>query len=350
MLLISDKIIQEQYFDVPSRKWSASALETYNSCGASYYYTHNGIALPTPSEMTLGKLIHSLAQNFWNEKEEPKYKSRDSFKNAAVAQWNFIARLASSRGQPTKWRYQAEPYVLRKDVAKTAEVLYDTLIKRGQPPYVEGYFDFFIKGVRFVGSIDELRKNATIIDHKNYPEDYNPYSLENKEILDNKIQFTLYALAVAANAYLDPEFASDLGIEVNKRWSWEKSLEKINSQINLEMHLTRKGEFVPIKRRRLYQFDELINLAKEFEKRIASSDFPTNRGEHCRYCIALEPCAKDTANDSLRKPTEGGQVSLFKEIASYPEPVSLKPIRCQRKKEGKEGKQLRFPFMKELKG
>ena len=334
---------QNLFFSIPSIKWSSSRLERFLECNLKDYYTYiHPVRLATNADLTLGKFVHSMIEKFWNDKELPKYKTVDTFKNAMKAKWNFMVSQGTSRGQPLKWRTKQEPWIYRNKMLGLTEIIYKRCSEIGQPKYAEYPFDFVLGGVRFIGSIDELRNPRTVIDHKNYGEYFDPKAPEFQEKLDKKLQLTVYSLAVAVNAYLDHKFASSLEIEVNRKLSWEENLESISSKLDIFMHLVRTGEHIPTQRRTINQYKDLFDLVKKIDEQRARNIFTPNRGNHCYNCNAFEQCTYDTEHGLLPVQKEDGQLSLLESIQIYPEPVSL--IKPRNKKEKKKTRQRRLKF------
>ena len=329
--------------------WSASRIERMLQCGLKEYNTHHHdppLKLPTYANLTQGKFLHSLIENFWNEKGEPKYKKVESFEGRIKGNWKMMIKRSTLGGQFIEWKSKEEPWIYLHDTLKIASTVYESCLKRGPPVFAEYYFYFALNGVKLRGSIDELRKNAMIVDHKTYMLSYDPEKPWNKADLDEKIQFTVYALATAASAYLDEDFASKLEIEVDRKLPWKENLEKINSQLNLKMHLLRKGEFVDIKRRSIAQINELFPLIKNLDEQTTKNIFTANRGYQCLHCPAYKPCYNDRENGLLPLPKRNGQVALFRDedIKPFPGPIDLRKSLYKKKRQNKIGRQLRLPF------
>jgi len=298
--------------------WSPSRISLASKCLKAYYYNYiSKEKFPTNGEFAAGVLLHRKMEKFYKEDRTPKYKSPESFANASMAQWQrFNINTGKSRGQPIKWRSENHPYILKHMIGEACKTVYPAYANQQPPIETEFSFEFCFGNRFYRGSIDEIRNNATIRDHKSD-------GFERPQTsLDNDIQFTNYALAISQYLYADKKLRKK--VNISKELKEEiKNKEKIILPIGIEIHYLRTGNIKTTTRNDSHYY-ELTEIIDELEEQIRRRNFKRNLGKHCDFCLFNEACARDTKQSNIVIP-ENPQLQLF--ATSEPKPKNIKQLR-----------------------
>jgi len=290
--------------------WSASRLDKIEICKKAYYYQYlSKEKFPTIGVMAAGILLHKKAEKFYKKDGTPKYKSAESFANAAMATWQrFNINTGTVRGQEIKWKDDTEPYRLKHMIGEVCKTLYEKYSKEKPPIFVEYPFKFHLEDRLYTGFIDEIREDLVIRDHKSgYRKPHE--SEESPDIhLHTNHQFTIYALAVTSIAKQNEKFRKEIGMTDEQLERAKDSY--ILEDIIVEHHHMLTGETFRAHRNHT-NYRELTDAIDRSQKTIDREDFSIRRGNHCRYCLHNEACYRDTFEQELENNKEVKQPSLF---------------------------------------
>ena len=193
--------------------WTASAISSANYCGMRWWLEYvKKVERARLSVYEKGTVLHELIENFWKKraKNAITHENAQAFAEHAQGKWMQRVIMSKKSDSPISWRFENEPWVIKKQINKLAPALYDYLIAEGPPLFSELLFDFKFDGIRYKGRIDEIR----VRDNQPLVRDYksgNPRMGNMRRTYDP--QPTVYCLAVSALAHARKSFAKELGLE-----------------------------------------------------------------------------------------------------------------------------------------
>lgn len=295
---------------------TASKLKDILNCYRSYFYFNlysERNEIPISSEKALGQFFHSKIEKFWimNKKSKlpsPKYKTKDSFANAARGNFTHNVILTEEiKKRKINWRSEQEKWIAREELTSMCLNIYERLAEEGPPILVEQPFEFTLEGITFRGKIDEVRKG----DSKNLIaiRDYKTGRFIPKEPrLERDFQFTIYVLGLGCLAYGRKDFAELLEIDDEIRQKWAGNPIYLDERIRVEYYHVRTNEIITTKRNDAH-YAEFIKRVSKIRRSIMSIigektelypwDFPVNT-DYCKYCDASAIC--DAHEDKKETP------------------------------------------------
>lgn len=273
----------------PEFTWSASRLERYLSCPYSYYlqYVKRPRAkIDSNGPFAIGKFLHRRAEQFYNDNLEPKYKSAESFANAAVGMWKrFEIKTNKSGGQNIRWKSEDEKWILMNEIKDICKTFYEKYANEPPPLITEYNFNFILGNRNFIGTFDEIRKGGVIRDHKS------DRYLPNEKRMKSNLQFTIYALAFSCLSR-NKRFALKHGVPKDIVDSLDSEKYHISNFISefitLEFHHLRTGEILKTNRTNQHFYD-LWTILNNVESQIKQKQFTPNR-KNCGYCLYDDLC------------------------------------------------------------
>lgn len=226
---------------------SASALSTYEDCPLRFKF---GTVLRVPTRpktyFSLGTAVHAVCEGMARQKMEGERVSLDNALSALDSAW-------SSVGYPSRKKEEEDRTEAREMVGTYVaweEANMNTVVD------VERWFEFFIDGVRFVGSIDRVERTPegryVVVDYKT-----GSSNGITKKGLPQNIQLNLYCLAVRETFGELPERATFFFVKERK-----------------ELHYSPTEESVAAFRERL----------SGYILRIRAGEFPARTGYGCTHC------------------------------------------------------------------
>ncbi|MBI2110773.1 PD-(D/E)XK nuclease family protein [Candidatus Woesearchaeota archaeon] len=295
--------------------WSQHKLETILTCGRQFYYTYiERPEISIPSEIAKGQFLHKKLEQFFKD-GSPKYKSKESWSNAAGAQWTQIIKKGSISGRRIAWKDEKEPWILKSNIKNLCLSLYDRLVAEG-PPLLqpEHEFTFELSERRFTGRIDEIRAGKLIRDYKTGKARISQFEA------DHSYQLTFYALAFCTLCYADDKFREKAGVSKRTASQWGGNPIFISDDVMLELDMIDTGQRIRTTRDNT-DYSELCSIIDEAEEkkgRMKEKDlYLPERGSHCKFCLYQKQCEKDTAENVIE--TRPRQIFLFTQYKEKPQ-------------------------------
>ncbi|WP_220681801.1 ATP-dependent helicase [Methanofollis formosanus] len=215
---------------------SASALTTYEDCPLRFKF---GTVLRVPTRpktfFSLGTSLHAVCEQMGRRKMAGETVTLDAALAVLDAVW-------SSAGYPSRTKEE-------EDLARAREMVATYVAWEAANPNevvdVERWFEFFIDGVRFVGSIDRLERTPegryVVVDYKSG----GTTSITKKRLPEN-IQLNLYSLAVREIFGDLPERATFFFVREKKEWSYlptEETVGAFRARVSADIEQIRAGAF-----------------------------------------------------------------------------------------------------------
>ena len=232
------------------RVWSATKIDIANYCLFRHWLRY----IEKESEANLsaflkGKLLHDLAENFWDRLGMPeeikrdkkgkviskkKYSNANEFTKFMHGQyWKRVFQSENS-DDPILWTYEKERRDLVRKLRNITRPMFSALLNEEEPIFSELEFDVVLAGIRFKGRIDYGRKrNGSLVigDFKSG----RPWLDSSK--VDFDPQLTLYNAAVYQKIKDSLQFAQKLGFSKEEWEIMRLDPKHINPNFVLELYM-----------------------------------------------------------------------------------------------------------------
>jgi len=288
--------------------WSASRIDVANYCRMRYYlrYVENETPLRL-SAYAKGSLLHELIEKFWDKlgtlegvvKKSSKKKYFDALGFAKYAQGLWMRRVIASENSknPIYWKDNGEKWSIKSGLEKICIPLFSHLLNEGPPIFSELGFNFVLRGKKFRGRIDEVRKRNGQIVIRDYKSG-KPWLGEMK--LNHDPQLTLYNAGLCALCYADANIAEKLNL-MNIRKEFMGNPIYVNPNFIEEFFMiealsvnSEKVRTVPCAvhttTRRNEHFFELLKMIDGTQTAVALGGIYPERGRKCDDCDMKIAC------------------------------------------------------------
>lgn len=292
--------------------WSPTRYEVANLCLMKYHFQYiSNVKAPLTPELALGIFLHKRKETLFkgNPGElEIKYKSAESFANAAMGIWkHLIIPKNIIQGKEIQWKFKGHQWALLNDIEELCIKTYNRCANEEPPLFIEYSRKFELNERLFDVRIDEIRKGYLIRDYKT------GLSLPEELQIKHFPQFTFYALAFCCFAYQDKEFARICEINEDDRITFGGNPVYISEKINLEYYNVKKDVILPGTHRNNHDYEELTRSINTLESRLEDleSNIYPYWGRHCKYCQFKVHCDKKNSTGGFYEANQSPQLKLF---------------------------------------
>lgn len=335
--------------------WTASKIDAANYCTMRFYLRYvdprkpKSLMLPVYAK---GSLLHSSIEHFWNKFGEPeeikrnkngkitskkKYSNPQEFQKYLDGKWmqRLIGNMESERS--IDWQFEEQPWVIRSQLEKLAEPLFNQLISQEKPLHIEFPFKFTLGNKKFTGRIDEIRIEEGYVLIRDYKSG-KPWLDETKLKGDPQLTFYNAGLNMLLKQHdelrnyfiqkgANEEFLTfDKGI-INPNFKQEffmiEALPRIEHPENFPMMKDIPNLRLSAQRKEAH-FSELLKMVEGVFSSVSSGKVYPERGRKCENCDMKIVCDKELEmSGSGYMLGKNNQYHLSFDIPDYLKPDNL---------------------------
>jgi len=240
---------------------SVTQLKMFLRCPLQYKFRYiDGLKIPPPSYITLGKSVHSaLEENFRQKIESHRDLPLEQLTDLFSDSWE-------KKASETLFEEDEKPGKIKDEGIGLVKVYHREVAPNIQPVYVEKGFGLLIDNIKYplIGYIDLVDDNRCIIDHKTAKRSF------PKDVVDKDLQLTAYAMA-----YRQMTGREESGVRFNVAVrTKEPKIQPLSS--------TRSQKDI-------YRF---LRVLEHVSKAMETGIFYPNEGYQCAACGYREQCER----------------------------------------------------------